>query len=220
MMKQLGRMYLILYNVVCCIGWSMLLKSCVEAMVAQNTQSLYARIETTLKITQSLALCEILHAMVGLVRSPVSSTILQVGSRIYCVWAVAHISIESQVHWGFTMMVTSWSLVEVPRYAFYAMNAIGWVPSPLFFLRYHLFMLLYPTGCSGELLSMWNTVPYLVKSGAYAITLPNRFNFSCSLLSIMYGTMFAYLAGLPVMYSHMLKQRNRAYSKLKKEKSA
>lgn len=45
----------------------------------------------------------------------------------------------------------SWACVEVPRYTFYAVNLfVDVVPLPLFFLRYNLFMVLYPSGISGE----------------------------------------------------------------------
>ncbi len=47
--------------------------------------------------------------------------------------------------------VCSWALVEVPRYIFYAVNLFTKnVPYPLFFLRYNLFMVLYPSGISGS----------------------------------------------------------------------
>ena len=40
--------------------------------------------------------------------------------------------------------------MEVPRYLFYACNLfMKKVPTPLFFLRYNLFMALYPSGISG-----------------------------------------------------------------------
>ncbi len=40
--------------------------------------------------------------------------------------------------------------MEVPRYIFYAVNLYAdTVPAPLFFLRYNLFIVLYPTGISG-----------------------------------------------------------------------
>lgn len=52
-----------------------------------------------------------------------------------------------QSHWSLFFMVVSWSLVEVPRYTFYALNLyISQVPYPIFFLRYSLFFVLYPTG--------------------------------------------------------------------------
>ena len=44
----------------------------------------------------------------------------------------------------------SWACVEVPRYLFYAVNLFTEVvPYPLFFLRYNLFMVLYPSGITG-----------------------------------------------------------------------
>ena len=53
-------------------------------------------------------------------------------------------------------MIFSWSLVEVPRYLFYLTailtgDATKGTPYPLFWLRYSLFAVLYPTGISGEL---------------------------------------------------------------------
>jgi len=49
-----------------------------------------------------------------------------------------------------------WALVEVPRYLFYVAalvtgDATKGTPYPLFWLRYSLFAVLYPTGISGEL---------------------------------------------------------------------
>jgi very-long-chain (3R)-3-hydroxyacyl-CoA dehydratase len=51
--------------------------------------------------------------------------------------------------------VLSWSLVEIPRYAYYAVNLIAPTSIPYFltFLRYSLFMVLYPSGISGKSVS-------------------------------------------------------------------
>lgn len=53
-------------------------------------------------------------------------------------------------------MILSWALVEVPRYLFYVTaivtgDATKGTPYPLFWLRYSLFAVLYPSGISGEL---------------------------------------------------------------------
>jgi len=53
-------------------------------------------------------------------------------------------------------MIISWALVEVPRYLFYVTaivtgDATKGTPYPIFWLRYSLFAILYPTGISGEL---------------------------------------------------------------------
>ena len=53
-------------------------------------------------------------------------------------------------------MILSWASVEVPRYLFYVFailtgDATKKTPFPLFWLRYSLFAILYPTGITGEL---------------------------------------------------------------------
>ena len=52
-------------------------------------------------------------------------------------------------------MVASWALSEVPRYLFYVCAQLKSQPYPLFWLRYSLFLVLYPTGISGELLQVY-----------------------------------------------------------------
>ena len=63
---------------------------------------------------------------------------------------------EQTAQWGAALMILSWAFVEVPRYLFYisailAGDATKGTPYPLFWLRYSLFAVLYPTGISGEL---------------------------------------------------------------------
>lgn len=163
--------YLILYNLVCCSGWATILfLACPTIINALSSFSLKAVIDalssiygldngglaTTLIWVQCAALLEIVHASVGLVRSPVFVTSLQVGSRIAALFALVHSSTATSEHYGAGLMILSWALVEVPRYAFYiaaiaAGDATKKTPYPLFWLRYSLFWVLYPTGILGEL---------------------------------------------------------------------
>eukprot|EP00980_Cylindrotheca_fusiformis_P029983 scaffold24137_cov206-Cylindrotheca_fusiformis.AAC.2 len=154
--------YLILYNAFCCAGWALVLKSALTTVAAggslsDSLASVYATegLATFLTYSQSAALLEILHAAVGLVRSPVVVTALQVGSRIAALVAM-NASESAQNQWGAGVMIISWALVEVFRYMFYAAAIITGdstkkTPYPLFWLRYSLFAVLYPTGITGEL---------------------------------------------------------------------
>ena len=110
---------------------------------------------SALNLVQGAAALEVVHAAAGLVRSPVLVTMLQVGSRLVALHMVGA-SPRAQSQWGAALMILSWALVEVPRYLFYVAalvtgDATKGTPYPLFWLRYSLFAVLYPTGISGEL---------------------------------------------------------------------
>lgn len=162
MALSLKDLYLILYNLGCCAGWAYVLSIAIQSLVANGVSksslsSVYGEpgLADALMIVQSVALMEIVHAMIGFVRSPVIVTSLQVGSRIAALFAIAN-SPEAGAQFGAGFMIISWSLVEVPRYAFYMAalitgDATKKTPYPLFWLRYSLFAVLYPTGIFGEL---------------------------------------------------------------------
>jgi len=159
--------YLILYNLLCCIGWGAVLVIGLQTFLNGINDSLPLNdamasvyndetlLPSILFYVQSAALLEILHAGAGLVRSPVFVTSMQVGSRIAALFALVN-SPLSQDQFGAGLMILSWASVEVPRYLFYVFalitgDATKKTPYPLFWLRYSLFAVLYPTGITGEL---------------------------------------------------------------------
>mmetsp|Transcript_12615 Transcript_12615/g.17901 ORF Transcript_12615/g.17901 Transcript_12615/m.17901 type:complete len:763 (+) Transcript_12615:74-2362(+) len=166
--KSISNAYLMLYNAVCCAGWATVLHLGLPGVISalltfdvsatkEALASLYAvqGLSFVLNIVQTAALLEIVHAAVGLVRSPVVVTTLQVGSRIAAIFCAMN-SPNAQTQFGCGFMVLSWAFVEVPRYAFYLAalitgDATKKTPYPLFWLRYSLFAILYPTGIFGEL---------------------------------------------------------------------
>lgn len=163
--------YLILYNLVCCSGWATILflafPSISSALSTFSLQELIIALSSiyglddgglasTLIWVQTAAVLEIVHAIIGIVRSPVFVTTLQVGSRLAALFAVVQSSSAASGKWGAGLMILSWALVEVPRYAFYIAalvtgDATKKTPYPLFWLRYSLFAVLYPSGILGEL---------------------------------------------------------------------
>lgn len=106
-------------------------------------------------------------------------------------------------------MILSWASVEVPRYAFYVAalitgDATKNTPYPLFWLRYSLFAVLYPTGIVGEL-----TVFY---KAAYD---PNFIEQFTSLATTFYATFLpiVYIFGSPFMIMNMVSNRSNAFKK-------
>ncbi|CAN0500878.1 unnamed protein product, partial [Discosporangium mesarthrocarpum] len=58
---------------------------------------------------------QILHALVGLVRSPWFITLIQVSSRLVLVWGALSPCPVTQGQLGARLCITSWAAVEVPR---------------------------------------------------------------------------------------------------------
>jgi very-long-chain (3R)-3-hydroxyacyl-CoA dehydratase len=116
---------------------------------------------------------------------------------------------EAQTSVFTVLAVTSWSLVEVPRYLFYALNIVGLVPYPLFWLRYSLFAILYPTGISGELGCFFRCGEFLYK---------NKSN--PALFWALVAVAATYGPGSPKMYGHMVKTRRKQFAELDKVKAA
>ena len=93
-------MYLILYNIVCCIGWAIVLTMGLQTVLAYDGSIKDAlatvyddssnELPTYLYYVQTAALLEILHSALGLVRSPLFVTAMQVGSRIAALFAIVN----------------------------------------------------------------------------------------------------------------------------------
>ncbi|CAM9772424.1 unnamed protein product, partial [Hapterophycus canaliculatus] len=104
---------------------------------------------------------QVLHAMLGVVRSPWVTTLMQVSSRIVLVWGFMWAVPSTQGQLGTTLCITSWACVEIPRYLFYTFGVMKSSPFPLFYMRYSLFAILYPTGITGEAMTMLAGLPAL-----------------------------------------------------------
>jgi len=163
----------------------------------------YFVIGTAVKWIQTAAVLEIVHSLLGWVRSPLSTTLMQVASRLILVWGIADRHFSAQLNPLYASMVLAWSVTEIIRYTYYACNVIGTEPYLLLWLRYTTFYVLYPLGAGSEALEMFATLPVTMR--------PPRINLKewtagdvlrCSLYGIWWP-------GLWFMYTYMIKQRRK-----------
>lgn len=98
--------------------------------------SVYGAVGGLLCVTQTLALVELLHSVLGWVRSPPTAVATQLLARLWCVWAVSeHSRIAAESSW-YAVMVLSWSISELVRYPLYALGLVGSSSSVLVWARY------------------------------------------------------------------------------------
>ncbi|KZV70086.1 PTPLA-domain-containing protein [Peniophora sp. CONT] len=166
----------------------------------KHATSTYGAVGELTKWVQTGAALEVLHSLLGFVRSPVQTTAMQVASRLYLVWGIADRFASAQSSPYFATMVLSWSITECIRYPFYALGLVGSEPGFLLWLRYTTFYILYPTGAGSEALVCLATLPF------------NKPITEWDAWSLARGGLVLFWApALYVMYMHMVAQRRKIF---------
>ncbi|XP_029112694.1 very-long-chain (3R)-3-hydroxyacyl-CoA dehydratase 2-like [Scleropages formosus] len=207
---HLSTAYLLIYNVVMTAGWLVIAVVLVREYLAKGTyHGLYYSIEKPLKFFQTGAVLEILHCAVGIVPSSVVLTGFQVMSRVFLTWAVTHGVREVQNEDSVLLFVVAWTVTEIVRYSFYTFSLLNHLPYFVKWARYTFFIVLYPMGVTGELLTIYASLPHVQRTGLYSLTLPNKYNFSFDYHTFLILTMVSYIPLFPQLYFHMLRQRRK-----------
>jgi len=210
----LAQAWLLLYNVGQVAGWSSIGYSIIVEMCASgNYKILYHIVEKQLLIFQTAAVLEILHAATGLVRSNPILTTFQVFSRVIVLWGVIYPIVKVQINLGCALLLFAWTITEMIRYSYYSFTLLGYLPSVLNYLRYTLFIVLYPIGVTGELLCIYRALPIVKETDLFSLHLPNKWNFSFEYYYVLLGTFPLYVLLFPQLYFHMFKQRSKALGK-------
>ncbi|KAJ2726981.1 hypothetical protein GGI07_000098 [Coemansia sp. Benny D115] len=200
--------YLVAYNAASFLGWGYVLVQTVLYLVENGTDlsGLFDRIGYALIYVQTGAALEIVHALLGFVRSGVLTVVMQVYSRLLLVWGTLYLFDTPGVRasYSLVMMVLAWSITECVRYSHYGLSLLGIEVYGLLYLRYTLFYVLYPVGVSGELLEMWAAFPYTGAVHAY---------YKAFLIYNMLG----YPPVLYKLYTHMIRQRRKVLGGAKPE---
>lgn len=195
--------YLFLYNMIQWGGWLMIFTDLIlSGLTLSGMRQVY--------FFQMLALLEIVHAVIGLVGSNITTTTIQVLGRLQVLYVHFQVT-EARESFGVYPMVLAWTLVELVRYLYLALKVVKLEPFILLWLRYSLFYVLYPLGVYGEMKVLYDAIPGIEKASLHTVNLPNAWNASFNFaLYIKIFLVFAYLPGLANQYLHMMNQRRRA----------
>lgn len=170
--------YLIFYNLLQFFGWLAVL--------------LTGRLDLLMWF-QTIQLLEVVHCVIGFVKSSAIQTFMQILSRIIIVWAALVPFPETHQTIGLYMILWAWPVAETTRYIYYALNLMKLNLYIVTWARYTFFIVLYPLGVSGELLILLKLIEVIKKTGAYSYPLPNKLNFSLYGEYLLIFTMLTYV---------------------------
>eukprot|EP00070_Physeter_catodon_P044183 XP_028351077.1 very-long-chain (3R)-3-hydroxyacyl-CoA dehydratase 1 isoform X1 [Physeter catodon] len=219
----LATAWLTFYNIAMTAGWLVLAIAMVRFYMEKGThKGLYKSIQKTLKFFQTFALLEIVHCLIGIVPTSVLVAGVQVSSRIFMVWLVTHsikpeaeplakerLGLDIQNEESVVLFLVAWTVTEITRYSFYTFSLLDHLPYFVKWARYNFFIILYPVGVAGELLTIYAALPYVKKTGMLSIRLPNKYNVSFDYYYFLLITMASYIPLFPQLYFHMLRQRRK-----------
>ncbi|KAI0480142.1 PTPLA-domain-containing protein [Xylariaceae sp. FL0804] len=228
--------YLVLYNAVSAALWAVVLGRALAAAASGGSAAVYPAVGEFCKWTQTLAGMEVLHSLLGIVRSPLVTTFMQVFSRYAIVWGVTgpfppprsgDLGSSSGSGFGsgllgaraYLAMLVAWGATEVIRYGYFALTlsssssgggggTSSTVTRALHWLRYHAFFVLYPLGISSEAVCLW-----LAGRGPANRVSPLYANVLLAYVVLVYPPS-AY-----ILYSHMMAQRRKVMKAWKAESS-
>ncbi|OLN83685.1 putative very-long-chain (3R)-3-hydroxyacyl-CoA dehydratase 2 [Colletotrichum chlorophyti] len=199
--------YLILYNFVSAIAWATVLGRTITLFALRGSRFVHLGVGDWTRWTQTLAAMEILHALLGVVRAPVFTTVMQVLSRFVLVWGVVYpFPFLARSNW-YTSMLLAWSITEVIRYSYFALNLSGIQPKALTWLRYNTFFVLYPIGITSECALIYYSSGPLKEWGAIFPW-------------VAYGILAVYVPGSYILYTYMMKQRKKVMRNAKAQETA
>ena len=206
--------YLLAYNAVSFLLWSTVTLRAILLIPAlashDKLYGLYDALFQFLRATQTLALLEIAHATLGLVRASPVTTAMQVASRLMLVWGVltpdpqivATTNAFGRIQQGTTVGPAAlagchlaWGITEMIRYGFFVWKegVSDQVPDWLVWLRYNTFFVLYPIGISSECALM-----YLALGPAQE----GKTGYDWVLKAVL----AIYVPGSYILYTHMMAQ--------------
>ncbi|KAF7909612.1 uncharacterized protein EAF01_003330 [Botrytis porri] len=189
--------YLILYNFVSALLWLVVLGRVVLLVPLVGFGRLYPAVGTFVKWTQTMALLEVVHAALGVVRAPISTTGMQVASRLLLVWFIVNPFPWVAKSTGYSTMLIAWSVTEVIRYSYFVITLSGYKPDIITWFRYNTFFVLYPLGISSE---CWLIYKAIEPAGEIYGSLYPLF---------LKAILLIYIPGSYILFTHMIKQRSK-----------
>ncbi|WLF81554.1 hypothetical protein PVL30_005352 [Lodderomyces elongisporus] len=197
--------WLVVYNSISASLWSIVFFNTVFLASSLGQPFVFEKTNYLNTWIQTLAIVEIFNSLLGLVKSPLFTTVTQVFSRLLLVWGIHQYLPFSPAnyHWCYITLCLSWSITEIIRYSYYAQNLRGSVPHWLTWLRYTTFYVLYPTGVFSEVYQI-------------ILSLPTAGFYYGWFLRVILVT---YIPGFYMLYTYMIKQRKKVLGPKKVKKN-
>ncbi|KAM8751951.1 very-long-chain (3R)-3-hydroxyacyl-CoA dehydratase [Acanthopagrus schlegelii] len=212
--------FLFVYNLVQFLGFSWIFVNMTVRLFIFGQDSLYDTFHTISDVMffcQILAAVEVLNAAFGVVRTGVIPTLIQVVGRNFILFIIFG-SLEEMHNQPVVFFVFYlWSAIEIFRYPFYMLGCFNTEWKTLTWLRYTIWIPLYPLGVIAEAVAVIQSIPIFDETKLFSIPLPKAIGTSISFSYFLHFYLVLMFLGLFINFRHLYKQRKRRFRTKKRK---
>lgn len=212
--------YLFMYNLVQFLGFSWIFVNMTVRLFILGQDSFYDTFHTIADVMyfcQMLAIIEVINPALGLVKSGVIPAFIQVMGRNVILFVIFGSLEEMQNKPVVFFVFYLWSAIEIFRYPFYMLACIDTEWKVLTWLRYTIWMPLYPLGVLAEAVSVIQSIPIFDETKFLSIPLPAALGSSISFSYILQFYLLIMFLGLFFNFRYLFKQRRKRFRTKKRK---
>ncbi|KAM4748629.1 very-long-chain (3R)-3-hydroxyacyl-CoA dehydratase 3 isoform 2-T2 [Rhinophrynus dorsalis] len=216
----LKRGYLFMYNLVQFLGFSWIFVNMTVRLLILGTDSFYDTFNTMadmMYFCQALAHLEIINPIIGLVKTGVVPALIQVLGRNFLLFVILGNLEEMQTKSVVFFIFYLWSAIEVFRYPFYMLACIDTEWKLLTWIRYTIWIPLYPLGVLSEAAAIIQAISIFNETGKFSFQLPSPLGVTVSFSVFLTIYLPLLVVGLLINLRHLHKQRRRRLGSRKRK---
>lgn len=175
----------------------------------------YQNVGSIMKFFQLLQYLEVMHPLFGYTKGSIMFPFLQVTGRNFILFCMIEAESRIQTKPVILYLFFVWSLIECVRYPYYMLALLKCDIYILTWIRYTIWIPLYPMGVICEGIIVLRNLPYFEETKRFSIVMPNKWNFSFSMCTLMKCHLVFVLPALYVLMKHMARIRNQKLRSIK-----
>ncbi|XP_055852999.1 very-long-chain (3R)-3-hydroxyacyl-CoA dehydratase [Episyrphus balteatus] len=210
--KESGKkVYMVFYNLCQFVGYTyvLLVMSVLYYRDGPDSMStVYEFVGNPLKFCQLLQYLEVLHPIFGYTKGGPLIPFFQVTGRNFVLFLMITLEPRMQTKPVVFYVFCIWSLVEVVRYPYYISQMFESNIGLLTWLRYTIWIPLYPMGILCEGIIILRNIPYFEETKRLSVEMPNKWNFAFDMPSFLKVYLIVLvLPGTYLLMTYMAKAR-------------
>lgn len=205
--EQFKKVYLILYNLCQFIGFMYILIVIGIRWSRDGPDSMsgtYEAVGNAYKFVQLLQYMEVMHPLFGYTKGGAMVPFMQITGRAFILFAMIDHEPRMMTKPVVFYVFIIWAIIEIVRYPYYLTQLLKIDIPILTWLRYSLWIPLYPLGVLCEGVIILRNIPYFEETKRLTLPMPNKWNMSFHMPTFMYlYLIFLILPGIFFVMTHM-----------------